>query len=360
MKQLIALVHKSDYAYLCNDPAELNLKLNGEEFTVQGFYKTLSPGGNPRRELSLVLAKYSRCSTASCSSLLIQVADDNVYPMEYLHRITKGLDESQFISLLGMLKQKPAEARSPTEAAIYKCRPEIGRLRELSNKEAVAEQANVVTIRNARLHVQQSGQFNNIFLGLALEFADRSVWPYNLPEGGLTCGDWFAYPELHGSLSLFVSGLPRMGKTEVCKTNLFKLGLRRSPDNARMAIFQTIDQTREVQIGTGDVILFDDIDPSDHQNLVHSSAGIWKNILQTSQLCQFRCRNKDTTIPVRVPRIVTTNIGSLQRFVQFVAPGDDTDQAATMLRIAHVRVEQNLYNAPARATQCFKGPYMAL
>ena len=170
---------------------------------MQGFYKTLSPGGNPRRELPLVLAKYSRCSTASCSSLLIQVADDNVYPMEYLHRITKGLDESQFISLLGMLKQKPAEALSPIEAAIFKCRQEIGRLRDLSNKEAGVEQANVVTLRNVRLHVQPSSQFNNIFLGLALEFADLSVWPYDLPEGGVTCSDWFAHPELHGSLTLW-------------------------------------------------------------------------------------------------------------------------------------------------------------
>ena len=155
--------------------ADLHLKLGEEEITVQGFYKTASPAGSPRRELLLVLAKFSRCTTASCSSLLIQLADADVHPMEYLHRITKGLDDSQFFSLLGMLKQKPAEARSPIEAAIYKCRPEIGRLRELSNKEAVAEQANVVTIRNARLHVQQSGQFNNIFLGLALEFADPSV-----------------------------------------------------------------------------------------------------------------------------------------------------------------------------------------
>ena len=203
-------------------------------------------------------------------------------------------------------------------------------MRELSNKEAVAEQANVVTIRNARLHVQQSGQFNNIFLGLALEFADRSVWPYDLPECALTCGDWFAYPELHGSLTLLVSGLPRKGKTEVCKTNLFKLGLRRSPDNARMAIFQTIDQARDVQIGASDVILFDDIDPSDHQNLVHTSSGIWKNILQVSQLCQFRCRNKDATIPVKVPRVVTTNLDSLNQFVACVAGNNHTDRSATL------------------------------
>ena len=247
-----------------------------------------------------------------------------------------------------MLKQKPAEARSPIEVAIFKCRQEISRLRELSNKEAGAEQANVVTLRNVRLHVQPSSQFNNIFLGLALEFADLSVWPYDLPEGGLTCGDWLAYPELHGSLTLLVSGLPRKGKTEVCKTNLFKLGLRRSPDNARMAIFQTIDQAREVQIGASDVILFDDIDPSDRQNLVHTSSGIWKNILQVSQLCQFRCRNKDATIPVKVPRVVTTNLDSLNQFVACVAGNNHTDRSATLMRLAHVRVEQSLYVGQVR------------
>ena len=115
-----------------------------------------------------------------------------------------------------------------------------------------------------------------------------------------------------------------------------------------MAIFQTIDQAREVQIGASDVILFDDIDPSDHQNLVHTSSCIWKNILQVSQLCQFRCRNKVATIPVKVPRVVTTNLDSLNQFVACVAGSNHTDRSATLLRLAHVRVEQSLYVGQAR------------
>ena len=172
-------------------------------------------------------------------------------------------------------------------------------MRELANKQLVVEPANVVSLRNVRLHVQHSSQFNGIFLALPLEFTDSTVWPYDMPEGGLTCGDWFMYPELHEALSLLVTGLPRMGKTEACKNHLFKLGLRRSPDNMRMAIFQTIDQTRDVALSSTDVILFDDIDPSDNANIIHSSAGIWKKCCR-----QHRYANTDAAIGTRRYRLV--------------------------------------------------------
>ena len=169
-----------------------------------------------------------------------------------------------------------------------------------------------------------------------------------MPEGGLTCGDWFMYPELHEALSLLVTGLPRMGKTEACKNHLFKLGLRRSPDNVRMAIFQTIDQTRDVGLGSDDVIMFDDIDPSDHANIIHSSGGIWKKMLQTPQLCQYRCRNRDSTIAAGIPRLITSNLESLQQFAGYASGGNATDKLAIVQRLCHVRVDQRLYAAEIR------------
>jgi hypothetical protein len=153
---------------------------------------------------------------------------------------------------------------------------------------------------------------------------------------------FFQYPELHQELSLIIPGERRKGKTEYAKLKALELAYIYVPDDPYFIFATTLDSLKSVQsyMKPGVPVILDDVGGDDEKGqLIYSSVGIWKQILQLDNPAATRSRNYDTHWAPRQPKILTTNCKGLHGWLNKMFPRADLDHVdAIRMRFAEAEL----------------------
>ena len=71
---------------------------------------------------------------------------------------------------------------------------------------------------------------------------------------------------------------------------------------------------KTVDLQLGDVIILDEMKPSDKDSNVYMTSTMLKSFTDVSEVVTIRARNTDLVIPARIPRIVTGNASTRKDF----------------------------------------------
>ena len=153
---------------------------------------------------------------------------------------------------------------------------------------------------------------------------------------------FFQYPELHQELSLIIPGERRKGKTEYAKFRALELAWMYVPDDPYFIFATTLDSMKSVQafMKPGVPVVLDDVGGDDEKGqLIYSSVGIWKQILQLDNPAATRSRNYDTHWAPRQPKILTTNCKGLHGWLNKMFPRADLEHVdAIRMRFAEAEM----------------------
>ena len=89
-------------------------------------------------------------------------------------------------------------------------------------------------------------------------------------------------------------------------------GLR--TDSARVIESKTLEGLKTVEFQSGDVIILDELKPSDKDSNVYMTPTMLKSFTDVSEVVAIRARNTDLAIPAGIPRIVTGNASTRREF----------------------------------------------
>ncbi len=134
---------------------------------------------------------------------------------------------------------------------------------------------------------------------------------------------YLAYLELHQNVTLFVTGLPRKGKSELAKLMCLLLALQYQAGDPYFLMTTTLDALRASQslMLSGVPVLLDDIGgDEDDPQLIYSSVSMWKAILQVKDPSQTRGRSDDIMWAARQPKVLTSNCKDLKDWVETMLP----------------------------------------
>jgi len=94
-------------------------------------------------------------------------------------------------------------------------------------------------------------------------------------------------------------------------------------------------------------VVFDDVDPSDSSQLVHTSIGMWKAILQGANPFSIRARNEDIEWARRQPKIITSNAATVDAWLFKMGITNDCSHVeAIEMRLADCEVPATLWANP--------------
>ena len=154
---------------------------------------------------------------------------------------------------------------------------------------------------------------------------------------------FLTHKQLNQSISLFIPGNSRLGKTELAKFLCMDLACRyqQGQEEASFIMVNTLDSLRSSQacMLPGVPVLLDDIGNGDanEAQLIYSSVGMWKAILQVPNASQSRSRNDDLMWAPRQTKHVTTNCPNLDNWIDTMFHGSAAHHTgAIRMRIAEV------------------------
>ena len=262
--------------------------------------------------------------------------------------MTKGLSDSKYGEFVmnAILKQTNKKDLSSLEEA-----------RKLSGRRL----HNVVYLSHVRelAQVQSVKVFKDTWKQLQVTIHDTKLLSEQIPRlssGGLdnkvSLQTFLTYKQLNQSISLFIPGTSRVGKTELAKVLCMDLACRyqqTGQEEASFIIVNTLDCLRSSQacMQPGVPVLLDDIGNGDDNEpqLIYSSVGMWKAILQVPNPSQSRARNDDLMWAPRQTKIVTTNCPNLTNWIDTMfRDSADHHKQAIRMRIAEVEsITESLY-----------------
>ena len=71
---------------------------------------------------------------------------------------------------------------------------------------------------------------------------------------------------------------------------------------------------KTVDLQLGDVIILDEMKPSDKDSNVYMTPTMLKSFTDVSEVITLRARNNDLVVPAGIPRIITGNASSRKEF----------------------------------------------
>ena len=147
-------------------------------------------------------------------------------------------------------------------------------------------------------------------------------------------------------------GATRTGKSELSKLVAMLVAAQYNKDSyAHILFLTTIEAANECKdfMAEGVPIIFDDIDPSDTAQLVHSSLGMWKALLQGSNPFTTRARNQDINWCKRQPKIITTNAPDVDAWLgKMGITSDRSHVAAIEMRLADCEIPGSMWANPVQ------------
>ena len=113
-----------------------------------------------------------------------------------------------------------------------------------------------------------------------MDIADHSLKPYGTT---IRLGEFVSNVRYFGRLTLFVTGEPRKGKTELLKLLGFMMSCMQVGVDKAMVIFaQSLDILHQIPpecLVPGSFLLLDDMHGEDREQLIFSGKGLWKNVI---------------------------------------------------------------------------------
>ncbi|CAE8619802.1 unnamed protein product [Polarella glacialis] len=333
---LAAYIHKTDKAVLVNAGIGLNLS---DDVWVNRAMKLSTTPADCKADVVATMTALCKCSKSSMTTMLYDEHDKHV-TLEYVDEATRELSDDQLRSLKFIIQQASSKNMTGFSLAFHRGKVQLKERR--AARQSVEDNIHLITKKNAALHLQAMSEFRPEWSALPMEVFDRSLVGGH--QGPLTIGDFFADKRLYSQTSLLIGGTSRYGKTELLKAQFFLLSLRLRGKDPVLGFVQTVDKLKVVQdhLSRGSCLLLDDIDPSDREQLIHSSHGIWKSLLAVASPADVRGRNSDASIASGVPRGITTNLESADEWISSITV-KEVDQLAIRSRLCFVNVRERLW-----------------
>ena len=275
---------------------------------------------------------------------------------------TKTMSCHKFANFVldSIFKQKEGVELTPLEDALCDARVEsrVKELRKLTGRVI----NNVVYASQAKEQVQAAKVFKDTWKKLKVTIHDTQLLTPCIPrcsisEGSnqITLENFLTCKELNQSVSLFLPGRSRTGKTELAKLLCLHLACTYQQDAAedvKFIMVNTLDSLRNCQacMLPGVPVLLDDIGgDSNETQLIYSSVGLWKAVLQVPNASQNRARNDDICWAPKQPNIVTTNCEDLNDRISTMFSGSQ-EHHTEAIRMCVAEVET--INSPLYVNSC--------
>ena len=196
-----------------------------------------------------------------------------------------------------LLKQKNGIAHTSLEEVLCDQRIEsrVKDLRKISGRLIT----NVIYASQAQEHVKPPDAFKDSWRNLKVTIHDTKLLNVTIPrcsgEGNkVTLETFLAYKELNQSVSLFLPGKSRTGKTEIAKLLCLDLAMRYQQgdeEDTKFIMVNTLDSLRNCQacMLPSVPVLLDDIGSGEDNDtqLIYSSISLWKAVLQVPNASQI-------------------------------------------------------------------------
>lgn len=261
-----------------------------------------------------------RCLTSLDASLkdtvanfVIQTSMSEKVTFEQVYAGTQRLSDADLEVLIGQIACQEVKARSPEDAAIYRCYTQLRKVRATRLGSVGATNMTwsclfppvpIVTSRfllntdmvGTRLLEQSGGQLVQYPLSRIL--TDTSVL---LSHSLLLIGD---------------NSSTGFGKSAFAKHVAIQWSLRRAAETGRPAgdasiTFTTcLDSLRDANIMPSSALIVDEFHPDDGESIQYCSEHMMKTLMDPTASCSVRCRAKNAVIPAGVARIFTGNAAS--------------------------------------------------
>ena len=203
--------------------------------------------------------------------------------------------------------------------------------------------------------VQPEKAFKPAWKKLRVTIHDKTLLTPFMPRVGsptsnvVTLDTYLKFPKLHQNVSLFMTGKPRMGKTELCKLICLLLAFKYQLGDPYFLMSPILDALRDVQklMHPGVPVYLDDIGGDiDDPQLIYSTVSMWKGILQVKDQSQVRARNEDIMFAERQPKVVSSNCKNLAHWIATMFPKSEPEHTdAIPPRVAECEaIEESLYS----------------
>ena len=227
-------------------------------------------------------------------------------------------------ALIPQKERTPLERALTTEWSVTK-----NALKQMEEHNTQAIYASKVRETGA---VQHPSVFKPSWKNLRVTIHDMSLLTPDMPRVSVrgdqlsnvvTLETYLAYQELHQNVTLFITGLPRKGKSELAKLLCLLLAFQYQVGDPYFLMSTTLDALRASQslLLTGVPVLLDDIGGDDDDpQLIYSSVSMWKAILQVKDPAQIRGRKDDIMWAARQPKVVSSNCKDLNDWIDTMLP----------------------------------------
>jgi hypothetical protein len=263
------------------------------------------------------------------------------YSYEHLLNITKELKDTDMMRLFANIALTAEDDRTELHWSLLKVE------RRIMAHRSLAKTPDAVIFQN-KIHgiIQSVDAFVPGWQSLPVSLADASI----IGASATTLGEWMGNPTLHQNVSLLMRGATRCGKSELSKLIAMIVAMQYSnTGNAHILFLTTIEAAKDCKdyMAPGVPIILDDIDPSDTSQLVHTSLGMWKAILQGTNPFTTRARNQDINWCRRQPKIITTNAPDVDSWLgKMGITSDRSHVAAIEMRLADCEIPGSLWANP--------------
>jgi len=329
----IALVRKEDHCQIHID----EIKLDGF-MPIATYGRKTVPGRPVATCIMNIIANFSGAVSRFVCGMEL-VAAGMTYTFEHLLESTRCFNDQELMHLFANIALTNKDDRSDLHWSLIKVEKRLTAVRGLAKvPEAIVFQSSM------RGKVQPSNAFVSDWASLPVCLSDRSL----IGSNNTTLGEWLDNPKLHQNVALLMRGCTRSGKTELSKLLAMLLAIKyQSHGNAHFMFLTTIESAKECKefMAPGVPIIFDDIDPSDTAQLVHTSVGMWKALLQGANPFTTRARNQDINWCSRQPKIITSNATTVDAWLGKMGITQDRSHVeAIEMRLADCQVPGSLFS----------------
>ena len=309
-------------AYQKQDQRKVSIPCGFCERYVTGVAKK----GETRYSDVDVLSKLLDLGTKQVRNFVDEVLDDKPSAIEVVSAV-----QSQEPGALALTRLEaalvPPKERTPFERALTsEWQVTKTAVKQMEERRTQAIYASKVKETGT---VQPESVFKPSWRTLRITIHDRSLLTPLMPRVGgqtsnvVTMETYLDFPGLHQNVTLFITGEPRKGKSELAKLICLLLAFKYQAGDPHFLMTSTLDALRASQalMLPGVPVLLDDIGgDEDDAQLIYSSVSMWKAILQVKDPSQIRGRSDDIMWAARQPKVISSNCKDLADWVNTMFP----------------------------------------
>lgn len=333
--KFLALIRKSDHSKIAVEDLEINGVCPLASYVIKS--------GNGVAIKSRVVNAFNVFAAPLRQYVcgMEMVAAGITYTFDYLLNMTSAFSDKDLSRLFANIVLTAKDDRNELHLALLKVESRI-----MAYRARAQLPGHIVFQNNMQGVVQPLSAFIAEWASLPVRLADASI----IGTSSTTLGHWMQEPKLHQNLTLLMRGKTRSGKSEFSKVLAMMLAMRYHPDGHALFLFlTTIEAAKECKeyMQPGVPVIFDDIDPSDKEQLVHTSLAMWKALLQGANPFTTRARNEDINWSRRQPKLITSNAKDVDAWLGKMGISSDRSHVeAIEMRLADLEIPGSLFLDP--------------